>query len=77
MWQGMGAGGSQEFWDSTSKEQGEEQERGGSGGGGKGTFRLPVPLGHRWQTQGLRAKSRPAPCFYLAAAPSSHLTVKE
>ena len=41
-------------------------------------------LRHRWQTQGPRAESGPppcfiqlAPCFYPAAALSSHLTVKE
>ena len=31
----------------------------------------------QWQTQGPRAGSGPPPCFYLAAAPSSRLTVKE
>ena len=42
------------------------------------------PLDHRWQTQGLWLNpalhlvlSVQAPCFYLVAAPSSHLTVKE
>ena len=34
-------------------------------------------LCHRWQTQGLWAESVLPPCFYLAAALSSRLTVKE
>ena len=36
-----------------------------------------IPLRHRWQTQGPRAKSGPAPCFYPVSAPSSGLPVKE
>ena len=40
-------------------------------------FKLQSQLSHRWQTQGLRAESGPAPCFYPATALSSCLTVKE
>ena len=40
---------------------------------------LELAVEHRWQTQDLRAKSGPPPCFYPAAAPapSSLPLVKE
>ena len=42
-----------------------------------GVINSIVHLRHRWQTQGPWAESRPPPCFYPMAAPSSHLTVKQ
>ena len=36
-----------------------------------------IHLEHRWQTQGPRAESSPAPCFYPTAVPSSLPLVKE
>ena len=40
-------------------------------------FVYTLTLEHRWQTQGLWAKSSPPPCFYPVAAPSSLPLVKE